>query len=117
PAARIADPFQDVQGRPDRRIADRVDLGMDARAGSAANELLELRRLGHPDTPPAVFRERPPRLFLVVFEQRRRPRREGAIGEQLQPAHAGLAAGIVPDELAAADATSAGGPERVVPDR
>ena len=117
PAAEVADALEHVERRADRRVADRVDLGMDARAGSPANKLLELLRFGHPDAPSPVRSERPLRLLLVILEQRRGPRREGAIGEQLQPAHPGLAVGARPERLAAADSSCECGLERIVADR
>ena len=109
--------LEDVERRPDRGVADGVDLRGDPAGRRPFDELAQPLGLGVPDATPLVGRERPVGLGLDVGEQRGRPRTERAVGEAFLPADPGTAGGIVAEDRAAPQAPLERGLERLGPER
>ena len=90
---------EDVEGDPDRGVADRVDLRRDPGSRRLGDERREL--LGRRREEPALWILRSGRARLPRLEQRRRPRTEGSIGERLEPPETQASLWVVAEAIAA----------------
>ena len=96
--------LEGVECRPQRRVADRVDLGHDSHACRLRGQLGQRRGRRREDPPLPTGAQRPLRLERERLEHRRGPRPQRAVGEQLLPADNGPAvrAGSQPGAAAVA---------------
>ena len=85
--------LEHVERGPDAPVADRVDLRRDPGVGRAPRDAASRSGGGQPDPALRAGRQRPARLGLDRLEEGGGPRRQRPVGEQLQPAEPGPAAG------------------------